>query len=163
MLNNSIKSDNYKLCKIKKKSGRASRLCKLKSDKHDQTKALISEYLAHHPLAREVKTVLPLYRFDEVLAYTKLDPQDADLFKDLRLTFLISGKKPYARVWCGNRYQLLSRIITGAPSHLVVDHINGDTLDNRRCNLCVCTQEDNLQNQPEIRIRRWKKKPVEAA
>lgn len=41
----------------------------------------------------------------------------------------------------------LHRLILDAPEGMVVDHINGDTLDNRRSNLRVCTQAQNLLNR----------------
>jgi hypothetical protein len=37
----------------------------------------------------------------------------------------------------------LHRFIMAAPAGYVVDHINGDTLDNRRCNLQIITQSRN--------------------
>ena len=43
-----------------------------------------------------------------------------------------------------------ARIITNtldAGRHLVVDHLNGNTYDNRRINLSTCTQQANLKNQ----------------
>lgn len=40
----------------------------------------------------------------------------------------------------------MHRIIMSAPKGMVVDHINHDTLDNRKCNLRVCTNSQNLMN-----------------
>ena len=42
---------------------------------------------------------------------------------------------------------LLHREIMGHPKGLTVDHVSGDTLDNRRENLRVCTIAENLRNR----------------
>lgn len=41
----------------------------------------------------------------------------------------------------------MHRLIMSPPSHLVVDHINHDRLDNRRSNLRICTNFENSQNR----------------
>jgi hypothetical protein len=41
------------------------------------------------------------------------------------------------------RVYYLHRMILNAPDGLLVDHINGNTLDNRRCNLRLCTPTQN--------------------
>jgi len=40
----------------------------------------------------------------------------------------------------------MHRLVIGAEPGQIVDHINGDTLDNRRCNLRVVTYQQNAQN-----------------
>lgn len=45
-----------------------------------------------------------------------------------------------------HRIILLSRFIMKPPKGMVVDHINHDTLDNRRENLRVCTHQENHFN-----------------
>lgn len=73
---------------------------------------------------------------------------------------LAAGMKWYA-ISCGSKFYachtkrrkdlsetiLLHRLLTGAPNGMVVDHINGDTMDNRSANLRVCTAQENLWNQ----------------
>lgn len=47
-------------------------------------------------------------------------------------------------------YLYLHRLIMKAPKGLVVDHINGDTLNNKKENLRICSQMQNNQNRQRI-------------
>ena len=41
----------------------------------------------------------------------------------------------------------MHRFIMGNNNNLVIDHISGDTLDNRKVNLRFCTQQQNMWNR----------------
>lgn len=41
----------------------------------------------------------------------------------------------------------LHRLIMNAPKGVVIDHINRNKLDNRKCNLRICTQQQNSMNR----------------
>lgn len=83
--------------------------------------------------------------------FTKVDDEDYEKFAIYRWYALdtnnairatrviyISGKAK--RLW-------LSREILGITGNKWVDHINGDTLDNRKNNLRICTPSENAMNK----------------
>ena len=63
----------------------------------------------------------------------------------------ISSKIYAARSAGPGEEQLLHRWIVRAPRGLYVDHWNGDSLDDRRCNLRICTPAQNSFNRAHLR------------
>ena len=75
---------------------------------------------------------------------------DADQFDQLsvfRWHAHINGDRVYAIRRTGRVVTLMHRQIMGAKQSQIVDHRNGDTLDNRRDNLRIVTSQQNSTNQ----------------
>lgn len=77
-----------------------------------------------------------------------ISPEDVDLVKAYRwhLSRRGSGIR-YAATRIDGRHVYMHRLISDAPAGKVVDHCDGDGLNNRRENIRVCTQADNMMNR----------------
>lgn len=74
-----------------------------------------------------------------------LDKDDYDFVKNIPIN--IVPDKCFNTFYVRCKLGLLHRLITKCPKTSVVDHINHNGLDNRKRNLKVCSQYENIQNQ----------------
>jgi hypothetical protein len=70
--------------------------------------------------------------------------EDGFLLRDFRWRVHANG---YVVRSGGRQMVYLHRAITGAGPGQVVDHVNGNPLDNRRDNLRICTRAENMRNR----------------
>lgn len=96
----------------------------------------------------------------------RVDEDRADEVRCHNWHIRFSSGKPYVERWSsrrdpgGRKRIILHRWLLDAPDDRVVDHINGDTLDNRTCNLRACTMAENIRNNTGWRVRRQAYKGV---
>ena len=94
--------------------------------------------------------------------YALIDCEDFDLINSFKNTWKVNVKNNKIESvlnreqhsWKRLHYKM-HNILTNCPSHLVVDHINGNPLDNRKKNLRICTRQENSQN---VRVTKSKTK-----
>jgi hypothetical protein len=75
--------------------------------------------------------------YEELAKYKWRAQKGGYTFYAVRSSYLKDGK---------HNVILMHRVILDAPKGMFVDHINGDGLDNRRCNLRLCTHAENIRN-----------------
>lgn len=83
----------------------------------------------------------------EIKATALIDSEDYDRIKEYNW-YVYSGRytEIKSHIKGSNKKIYLSRIIMQPPEEFIVDHINHDTLDNRKQNLRVCNQQQNQWN-----------------
>jgi hypothetical protein len=91
---------------------------------------------------------LPIQYNENGLCYFMIKEQqiilDENLFHELiKYPWYIKGNY----VQGPGKITSLSRFITNCPKDMVVDHINNNTFDNRKCNLRIITTQQNMMNK----------------
>lgn len=87
-------------------------------------------------------------RFHEPLAErVTIDAGDIPLIAGRRITHSRSATSRRAEIIVDGQFVRLHRFLLSAPLGVFVDHINGNQFDNRRCNLRLCTQQENNWNR----------------
>lgn len=83
-----------------------------------------------------------------------IDVKDWEKLKKYTWYVTRSGKKGnyrwYASAWIKGKTIRLHRLLFNIIGNKEVDHKNGDTLDNRRENVRVCTRQENCQNRKKL-------------
>lgn len=72
---------------------------------------------------------------------------DKDVYDTVKDFCWHSTELNYICTNINKRKVYLHRFIMSPTDNMVIDHINHDTTDNRKCNLRVCTQQENTRNK----------------
>ena len=108
-----------------------------------------NDYVIHKDYA-----ILKVRRKDFILDVL-IDVEDVDKIKKYTWNALLDKTLQIPSYYIYNRYNSkskgkgvikLHRLIMDCPKDKVIDHINHNTLDNRKCNLKICTHFENQQN-----------------
>lgn len=76
---------------------------------------------------------------------TKVDDEDYVMLTNLGLRWCVNDGYAF-----NGKLGRLHRYLLGAPQGVMVDHRNGDKLDNRRDNLRLCTNSQNQANRQTV-------------
>lgn len=77
----------------------------------------------------------------------RIDSADVPIIEGRSWCANQSGSTFYAMANLNGKGVLMHRLIVDARPGEITDHMNGDGLDNRRCNLRICTNSQNMANR----------------
>lgn len=81
-----------------------------------------------------------------------VDDEDYDTIMKFKWCCNNSGLRAYAVGTIEGKMVLMHRFIMKPKKGEIIDHINGDRLDNRRKNLRICSYSENGQNLHVLRL-----------
>jgi len=76
-----------------------------------------------------------------------IDDEDFELVSKYNWSLYGKDNKFYAENKSSDIYLIMHRLIMNAPPGQMIDHINGNGLDNRKENLRFCSKKENAWNQ----------------
>jgi len=79
-----------------------------------------------------------------------IDEEDLPLVQGHRWYAAPIGHTIYATTKIGGKTVYMHRLLLDAPPHLMIDHIHGNGLDNRRCEIRLATRSQNFANRIHI-------------
>lgn len=88
--------------------------------------------------------------YAEMILYNNKGKEVARALIDLEYVDVIKDYKWHINNYgyvVNDKVGLLHRLLMNPDENLVIDHINHNPLDNRICNLRICTQQENLFNK----------------
>jgi len=92
--------------------------------------------------------------------YIEIDKDDYPLIKGKTLDCWVElNKKRYrtrVRINIGSKREYIHRYLMQPDKGMIVDHIDGNLLNNRRSNLRICTRAQNNMNRVKILGRKYK-------
>lgn len=97
-----------------------------------------------------VQIILKNKEYKEV-ARALIDMDDLERIIQHRWRFNGVNRPPMTHIRGQTKNLSLSRIIMNAPDNMVIDHKNGNPLDNRKSNLRICTAGQNARNKRNIK------------
>lgn len=86
-------------------------------------------------------------RNNEICAKCLIDIEDIDLVKDIKWHKSNLQRSTYYCISNNSKWRRIHRLILGiTDENTLVDHINHNGLDNRKSNLRICTNQQNICN-----------------
>ena len=75
-----------------------------------------------------------------------IDDEDYELVSQHKWRLHSCGINSYARTFLNGKKPMMHRLILAPPPGMDIDHVNHNGLNNKRCNIRICTRTQNQAN-----------------